>query len=170
VADPADGRLTVVTDTCVLINFASIARLDLLAKHQGYRFVIPDQVLDELCEPTQRGLVMQAIEADRLSVTTSIELAEIELAATLRETMGRGEAVAVAMALHRGVAVATDEGRKTRRLIVERMGASRLLTTPAVLLSCIRAGELKVHEADRLKAKLEKHRFRMSFASFADLL
>jgi len=55
-------------------------------------------------------------------------------------------------------------------MIVEQLGATRLLTTPAILLRCIRAGVLTVADADAIKAELERHRFRMAFTSFAHLI
>jgi hypothetical protein len=55
-------------------------------------------------------------------------------------------------------------------VVVERLGEQRLLTTPGILLASIRAGQLTVDEADRIKQRLEALRFRMSFDSFGELL
>ncbi len=165
----ADSRARVVCDTCILVNFARIARLDLLVEHPDYRFVVPEQVLDELTEPGQRVYVDAALADGGLELVVSSDLAEITKAVELRRHMDRGEAVAFAVAEHRGWLIATDEGRRTRRMIVEQLGAKRLLTTPAILLICIRARMLTVATADAIKAELERHRFRMAFKSFADL-
>ncbi len=165
----ADPRARVVCDTCILVNFARIARLDLLVEHPDYRFVVPDQVLDELTDPGQRVYVDAAIANGGLPLVVSSDLAEIAKAVELRRHMDRGEAVAFAVAEHRGWLIATDEGRRTRRMIVEQLGATRLLTTPAIILRCIRAGMLTVEDADVIKAELERHRFRMAFKSFANL-
>ena len=165
----SDRRARVVCDTCILVNFARIARLDLLVEHPDYRFVVPEQVLDELTEPGQRVSVDAALASGGLELVVSSDLAEITKAVELRRHMDRGEAVAFAVAEHRGWLIATDEGRRTRRMIIEQLGAKRLLTTPAILLSCIRAGVLTVADADAIKAELERHRFRMAFKSFADL-
>jgi predicted nucleic acid-binding protein len=167
--DAADRRARVVCDTCILVNFARIARLELLVEHPDYRFVVPEQVLDELVEPGQRVSVDAALANGGLELVVSSDLAEITKAVELRRHMDRGEAVAFAVAAHRGWLIATDEGRRTRRMIIEQLGANRLLTTPAILLSCIRAGVLTVADADAIKADLERHRFRMAFKSFADL-
>jgi len=167
--DAADRRARVVCDTCILVNFARIGRLDLLVEHRDYRFVVPEQVLDELTEPGQRVHVDAAITSGGLELVVSSDLAEIARAVELRRHLDRGEAVAFAVAAHRGWLIATDEGKRTRRMIVEQLGAARLLTTPAILLRCIRAGVLTVADADAIKAKLERHRFRMAFDSFADL-
>ena len=168
--EAADPRARVVCDTCILVNFARIAQLDLLAEHPDYRFVVPEQVLDELTEPGQRAYVDAAIASGSLELVVSSDFTEIEKAVELRRHMDRGEAVAFAVAAHRGWMIATDEGKRTRRMIVEQLGAKRLLTTPAILLSCIRGGVLTVADADAIKAELEQHRFRMAFTSFAELI
>lgn len=169
-ARAVDPRARVVCDTCILVNFGRIARLDLLVDHPEYRFVVPEQVLDELTDPAQRVQVTAAIASGGLELVVSSDLAEIAESVELRRHMGRGEAVAFAVAEHRGWLIATDEGRRTRRLIVERLGATRLLTTPAILLRCMGAGMLSVSDADAIKAELERHRFRMAFGSFRELL
>jgi predicted nucleic acid-binding protein len=168
--EAADPRARVVCDTCILVNFARIARLDLLVEHPDYRFVVPEQGLVELTEPGQRVTVDAAIASGGLELVVSTDLAEIERAVELRRHMDRGEAVAFAVAEHRDWFIATDEGRRTRRMIIGQLGAKRLLTTPAILLSCIRGGALTVADADAIKAELERHRFRMAFASFAELI
>ncbi|MCY3003115.1 MAG: hypothetical protein NTV21_15040 [Planctomycetota bacterium] len=167
--DAADRRARVVCDTCILVNFARIGRLDLLVEHPDYRFVVPEQVLDEMTEPGQRAYVDAALADGSLELVVSSDLAEITKAVELRRHMDRGEAVAFAVAEHRGWLIATDEGRRTRRMIIDQLGAKRLLTTPAILLRSIRAGVLKVADADEIKAELERHRFRMAFKSFAEL-
>lgn len=84
--------------------------------------------------------------------------------------VGRGEAAAIAAAVSQGWIVAMDEGGRARREVCERLGEGRLLTTPGVLLSCIRHGCLTVEEADEIKERLAQLRFRMAFASFREAL
>ena len=74
------------------------------------------------------------------------------------------------MAAARGWMVASDERRRFRREVVARLGEGRLVTTAGLLVLAIRAGLLSVEEADHAKAVLEQHRFRMTFASFRELL
>jgi hypothetical protein len=126
-------------------------------------------VLDELVEPGERALVEAAIASGGLDLVASIDLAEIARAVDLRRHMDRAQAVEFAVTAHRGGDVATDEDRKTRRMIVEELGAQRLLTTPAIVLHCIRSGVLTVEDADLIKAELEGHRLKMAFDFFADL-
>ena len=168
--DARDSRTPVVCDTCVLVNFVRVERVDLLERHARFRFVVPEQVLDEVAHSRQRASIDAAVARGGLEVVVSIDLAEIKAAAELRLILGRGEAVAIAVAQARGWCIATDELRRTRRAIVQRLGEQRLLTTPGILLASIRAGQLTVDEADRIKQRLEALRFRMSFDSFGELL
>ncbi len=107
---------------------------NVLVEHPDCRFVVPEQVLDELTEPRQRVHVDTAIEGGGLELVVSSDLAEIARAVELRRHMDRGEAIVFAVAAHRGWLIATDEGRRTWRMIVEQLGAARQLTTPAILL------------------------------------
>lgn len=43
------------------------------------------------------------------------------------------------------------------------------MTTPGLLLLAIQKGVLTIAEADAIKVTLERHRFKMSFDSFATL-
>jgi hypothetical protein len=76
----------------------------------------------------------------------------------------------LALAQQRGWRVASDEGGAFRREAEQRLGPGRLVNTPGLLLSAIRAGVLTVEEADQAKAVLEQHRFRVRFKSFRSLL
>jgi hypothetical protein len=49
------------------------------------------------------------------------------------------------------------------------MGEGRTLTTPGLLVVAIRDGLLTIDDADRMKAILEAHRFKMAFASFREI-
>jgi hypothetical protein len=54
--------------------------------------------------------------------------------------------------------------------VFARLGEGRLVTTAGLFVLAIRAGILTVEEADQMKAVLEQRRFRMTFASFRDVL
>ena len=66
--------------------------------------------------------------------------------------------------------LASDDRRVFRRIAIARNGVERILTTPGIILHLIKGGVLCVEEADRAKAKLEAHRFKMSFESFRALI
>jgi predicted nucleic acid-binding protein len=84
--------------------------------------------------------------------------------------MGQGEAACLALAESRGWLIASDERRRFRREVFARLGEGRLVTTAGLFVLAIRAGILTVEEADQMKAVLEQRRFRMTFASFRDVL
>ncbi len=67
----------IVTDTCVLINFSHISRLDLLCRHSGYRIVVTEHVRAELLDPAQARLLNAAIDegiVEEISITDPAEL------------------------------------------------------------------------------------------------
>lgn len=160
----------VVCDACVLINFLIVDRLDLLSKNPAYRFVVTEHVTQEVTEPDQNARLRGAIESGDIEQIDLSDPPGLLLFAELRETLGGGEAAAIALAVQQSWAIATDEGGRTRREIEGRLGENRLLTTPGILLDAIRHGTLSIDDADRIKRELEDRRFKMSFKSFADLL
>ena len=94
----------------------------------------------------------------------------IALFAELRHLMGAGEAASLALAIHKGWAVASDEKRAFRREAVARLGQGRILTTPGLYVLAIRAGLLSAAEADADKACLDVRKFKMEISSFWDLV
>ncbi len=165
-----DGRIYVVTDTCVLINFMRVDRLDLLCRHRDYRVMITEHVRGEVTDPRQASDLASAVSAGEIEETAVTDPAEIALYASLNAFLGRGESASIAVAARRNWTVATDEGHRTRREILNRLGEGRLVTTPGILLKCILNGDLTTAEADAIKARLAAHRFIMNFASFSDIL
>jgi len=84
--------------------------------------------------------------------------------------MGKGEAACLAMAEARGWMIASDEKKRFRREVTARLGLERLVTTAGLFVIAIRAGVISVEEADQAKEILERHRFRMAFRSFRELV
>lgn len=154
----------------MLINFLHAARLDLLCEHSGYRIVVTEHVRSEIRDPMYSAIVETAIKHGAITEVTITDPAELTIFAALNAVLGRGESASIAVAQVRGWSIATDERRRALREIEQRLGPGRLLTTPGVLLACIRAGVLSVADADAIKAVLERNRFVMRFRSFADLL
>lgn len=159
-----------VTDTNILINFMHIDRLDLFGALPGYGFLVPEHVLDEITRNDQIEQIKEALRANFLLEVSITDFGEMATYADFRRTLGQGEAACLAIAVHRGLLIASDETRAFRREAVKRIGADRLLTTPSLILSVIEAGLASVEEADKWKEKLEESRFSMKFASFKDLL
>jgi len=164
------GR-TVVLDASVVINLIHAGRLDLLGKIEGYEFVVPEQVIAlEVTYPEQAQALSAALEAGWVRRVESIDTLEIELYAQLSAVMGKGEAACLAMAAHRGWMVACDEGGRFRREAEVRIGRDRIVNTAGIIVLAIRRGLLSIEEADATKDALKRHRYKLPFASFRDLL
>lgn len=84
--------------------------------------------------------------------------------------LGSGEAACLALAQSRGWLIASDERRVFFREVVRRLGPGSILNTAGLFVLAIHSGAITVDEADDAKALLERHRFRMRFASFRDVL
>lgn len=164
------GTRVVVSDANVIINLIHVERLALFGALPRYDFVIPEEVDAEIKVPEQRARLSEAIHAGLLRKQAIVELAAVEMYAELRAKMGRGEAACLALAASKGWLVASDEKRVFRREAIKRLGPGRLLTTPGLFVLAIRAGVLSIDEADEAKRTLERHRFRMGFTSFRDVM
>ena len=74
------------------------------------------------------------------------------------------------LAARHGWLVASDEKGKFQREATARLGDGRIVNTAGLLVAAIRAGLISLEAADAAKAVLERHRFRLPFASFRDIL
>lgn len=160
----------VVTDANVIINLIHAGHLALLGALQAYEFVVPEEVTYEVSESAQREALQAAITAGHLVPEAITDTAELTSYAELRQVIGRGEAACLALAQSRGWLIASDEKGRFRREVLARLGEGRLVTTPGLFVLAIRAEAISIAEADRAKAILENHRFRMTFASFRDVV
>ncbi len=66
--------------------------------------------------------------------------------------------------------MASDEQKRFRREAERRIGAGWTMGTKDLYLLAIRAGLPTVEQADEDKAVLERHRFKMAFESFRDIV
>lgn len=160
----------VVTDSSVLINLAVADCLPLLAKFENLEFHVPQEVLAEIVRPDQRSRVEQALQGRALHEVVLDDLTALRFYADLRQTLGQGESACLALAATRSWLVACDEKRAFLREATARLGPGRVLDTPGLLLLAVRRGLLTVGEADQVKELLERHRFRMTFASFSEIV
>lgn len=160
----------VVTDANILINLIHIGSLSILGSLAQFDFVVPDEVVAEILDGEQSRALQEAIDAGHLARVGFQDTEELTAFAALASFLGKGESACLALAHQRGWWVASDEGGAFRREAQQRLGAGRLVNTPGLLLSAIRAGVLTVDDADQAKTVLEQHRFRVKFKSFRDLL
>lgn len=160
----------VVTDANVLINLMHVSRLGLLAKIPNHEFVVPEHVREEITIPEQRATLDAAVAAGWLKVEIIDDLEAITVFTELIDHLGRGEAACIAIAARAGWLIASDEKKRFLREAILRVGAGSVITTVDVFVLAIKARLLTVEEADADKVSLEGRRFKVSFASFRELV
>ena len=159
-----------MTDANVLINLIHVDALAMVASLPDYEFVVVDEVVGEITDPQQAAALQTAFAQDHLKRDSLTDLDALALFAELVQMMGRGEAASLALADGKDCYLACDEKRVFRRKAIEILGEDRLLTTPGIIVLCIRQGLVTIDEADRLKAILETKRFKMTFGSFREVV
>lgn len=165
----ARGRRVVLLDANVIINLLHAERLALLGELPGYEFVVPEDVVAEILDPSQRQQLDAGIGEGDLRVETITEPEDLVRYAEYRRSLGRGESACLVLAKRHDWLLASDEKGRFRREATAAVGAGQLVNTAGLVVLAIRAGLISVEDADKLKAVLERHRFRMPFSSFRDL-
>ncbi len=161
----------IVLDTSVLLNFVKIGRIALLGQ-LGLSVVLLDQVLDEVRNTEQRGMVEDAVTAGILDLQSVRNPAEVALFSELRSggRLGAGECAVLAVALTRNW-VAGLQDRRARTEGQNRQKGLRICQTEDLVLVLLQAGHLTLEEADGFLAEwAAKHRFRSRLTSFRDLM
>jgi predicted nucleic acid-binding protein len=160
----------ILLDANVLINFIHVDHLDLLGKLKEYQFFTPEHVVAEITRKDQAALLKKAIESGILEQMVITDIAEIAEYLEFHKTLGQGESACLSIALNRGYSIASDEKGLFRRIVIEKIGWQRLVTTPDLILTAIRANLITVAQADKWKDRLETHQFKMKFQSFKEYL
>jgi predicted nucleic acid-binding protein len=165
-----EAQVVVVSDTNVLVNLMHVSRLDFCGRLLSHRFVVPEEVVEEILVPEQKTALQQAIKTDSIGLEPVTTVEALALFGALRERFGRGESAALALAATRRWLLACDEKRRFLKIAEEHLGVETVLRTEHVFELAIKAGLLTVEEADADKATLETHRYKMSFDSFRNFL
>lgn len=167
-----EGRILVVSDANVLINFLRANRLDLLSQHRDYKIHVTEHVRGEITYPDQKAELDGAISSGDIEGVPLTDPVELELFVELNAVLGRGESAAIALASNRRWVIAIDELGRARSEARRRVGSDRVINTPGLILSCVRSGALTIAEADGIKTSLESQgqSFSTSFGSFGELL
>ena len=165
-----DGRTPALIDTSVLLNFLAVDRVDLLARHPRYRFVVTDHVQGEITDRRPERLArFEAAIRDGLLLPTSVnDPRELEAFVLLQRTnqLGEGESAAAAAAVARRAPLATDD-RRAKRLLARVFPDLAVLDTASIVRDLIAAHVLSAKEADAIKTEWEtRHRFKLPFRSF----
>ena len=122
----------------------------------------------EITRKDQAAAVKKAIQHDILEQIAITDMKEMADYAEFHKTLGQGESACLAIALNRGFSVASDEKGVFRRFVLKKIGQERLITTPDLIMTAVRSKLIMVAQADKWKARLEKHRFKMKFQSFKE--
>jgi predicted nucleic acid-binding protein len=158
----------VCVDTCVFINFAIIARVELIVQLSDFTFHVPQEVAEEVTVDEQRQKLEQMFSLGGLKKAQLQDAGELERFAQYSQTFGKGESACLAIAACRGWIFATDETKDKRLRKEINTSKVRIVNTPGLLLKAIQEGLLSVSEADAIKTELEKNRFKMDFHSFQE--
>jgi predicted nucleic acid-binding protein len=166
-----DSSIIVITDTSVLINFVKIDRLDLLGSC-SCQFLVTDHVREEITLPEQLSCYNLGLQAGFFEEILVNSLPELTLFGRLIHSgrLGEGECSAIAAAIHRGYAVALDDGRaiKEARALAPKL---EILTTKDVMVGLIRERVLTIAEADQiLQDWAANHRFKLKMQTFKGLI
>lgn len=112
----------VVSDANVLINLTHIDLLGLLGFVPGYELVVPEQVVGEITDPRQSLVLQGAIAEGVVRIDSMDDIEGLALFGELIQTMGRGEAACLSLAVRRGWFLASDERHVFRREALKRIG------------------------------------------------
>lgn len=153
-------------DTCVAINLSATDRLAVIASALDVTFLMVDQAAAEmgyLRDEIDGQLVQTRIPLEEyfeLGVVRAVTLGDLEIATyvDLAAVVDDGEAASIAVALHRGLQMATDD-RKARRVCAAR-GLREPLRTLGILRAYVEAAKLSDEET---RANLRRVRTRASF-------
>lgn len=168
-----DPSFIVIADTSVLINFLAINRMDLIKRH-SCRFLITDHVSREVTEHYQEQFsrLKDALEQsilEEISVTHQEEVGTFAKL-TAQEILGDGECACIAVALHRGYILATDD-KKAIKQAHSCCPTISIITTQDLIVSMIKIGLLDIDEADALKNDwADSYKFQIKIRSFKDLI
>jgi len=126
--------ISVAVDATVCISLIQNEELHIFGELPGYSFYVPEEVLREVRRPAQAAELENAIESGGIERIAITDLDELLIFAELRDgrRLGAGESACIALAQSRNLHIATDELRRCRREILQRLGEHRLLTTAAL--------------------------------------
>ena len=179
--------MCVAVDTCVLVDFLRIDRMDLIDSHPS-RFISTDEVAAEILYPEQRSLYKDALAVNYLCQTSLrdgveknihhyllnlfrdlIPFAEINftlqhIVPFVTDSLGSGERSVIAVAHNRNCRLATDDGEAIR--YAQAVFGNQLCilgtqenipSTQKIMVELIQHGILSVGEADHILAEWQQY-------------
>ena len=159
-------RRSLLLDACVAINLAAATGVDRIADTLQLTFIIAAQAAAEagyLRDIVKGTVVLTPIDLEQYLSSEALEIRELEatelaLYLELALIVDDGEAATIALALERGIDLATDD-RRARRLCEER-GLAEPTRTVALLRSYAESAQLT---DDEVRKMLVRVRERASF-------
>lgn len=167
--------MNVIANTTVISNFASIDRLVLL-RHLFGEIYLSTEVYAEIQDGLTEGHTFYAgIEADIypltppgwLRLTALSGEAEFRLFGQLLDSLHRGEAASLAMAVQRGWAFFTDDAHARQ---IGRAWRVPISGTLGVLRQVVKAQILSLAEANALLAQMIRAGYRSPYADLAEIV
>lgn len=161
----------VILDTSVLINYAHVDRLDVLAGCFAEIRVV-EQVQSELQRENQKLALDRALDSGIVTPCAVTDLSDIEEAFRLvfEDRRGRGESFSFVYARSQNGVLAIDDKRAValfRRKHPELITA----TSKELMVRAIQRGLISIHEADAIKLIWENEcRYKLLFGSFREQL
>jgi predicted nucleic acid-binding protein len=123
--------VTVVIDSCTLINLFNTGLATRLIDGLPYRLLVPAAVVSEIVE--QRSILDSFLSSARVQMADDSLIGIAEFSELkLRFDLGDGETEAIAIARQLGSSAACDD-KKAREAFVEIIGASRLMGSIGII-------------------------------------
>ncbi|QKG20183.1 hypothetical protein [Actinomadura verrucosospora] len=152
----------VLLDACVALNFEATGEFDAIADALGITFAMSPKAVDETLflvdiidgEKTHTRVDLNAhVEKRTLEIFGPAAGDELATFVTLTQRVDDGEAEVLALGLHRGLPVATDDRLALR--VAAELGLDKPAGTPAFLKQYAEAASLRPDEINMLLMAVE---------------
>src|SRR4029077_6410364 len=127
----------VCVDTCVCVNFAIVARLELMVQIVVFTFHVPQEVVDEVTVKSQKEKLEEVLSSGGFKKTSLQDVVELQHFARYSQRFGKGESACLAIAACRGWVLATDEMKDKRLKREIEASKVRVINTPGLLVKAI---------------------------------
>jgi|YNPMSStandDraft_1061717.scaffolds.fasta_scaffold77520_2 predicted nucleic acid-binding protein len=162
--DAGHEQIDILLNCTVLSNFALVGRLDLLQTAVGGRAATTEAVIQEF----NAGIALGYFPQVSLEWLPVLPLSPEEQATyqQIHPRLGAGEASCLAVAHHRGLKVATDDGDSRR--YAQRTGIA-ISGTLGILVQLVRSNILTLQEGNAILAAMIQQGYRAPEADLSAL-
>jgi predicted nucleic acid-binding protein len=167
--NPSEIPGVLLLDTTVLSNFALVGQLSLLGsilKCKGIQPLITSQVREEFQQGVKRKLFETDVDTNWMK-TIGLSEEEVATARKLQGVLGVGEASCLAIALERGLPIATDDMKA--RDIARRLGVP-VTGTLGILGWAVKIGLISLEEGDSVLRSMRRQGYFSPVGSLRELL